>query len=145
MFALAAFLLSLYERGCTKYDNRYAISYLISLLVVFLFPVTLLGFWVKEDIQQTSIHMTPPFPIIVLLIHWVELRLYGKFEAINLPWLYLGTMSSIAVADVVVGYHSFTEFTLYGVGGAGFLDAIFILPIILTIYAYFTNKVSQSK
>jgi hypothetical protein len=143
--ALLAFLRIIIKRESIHQDPRYGYLFLAALIFAIQLPITGIGGLSVSENYINNTKFVSVFPLTALTLNWIELKTKKKWNKISISWIYLGTFSSMAMADFILSYVNFSDFHIYGIGGAGYIDALLITPLISCIFVIAINKAYEKR
>ncbi len=143
VLAFFAFLKIILRPNAVDKEPHHGMLYLISILFALQLPFFGIGGWTKLEDGYQSVHFLSLFPLITILYAWLRFKIKGIPLQFSLAWLYLGSLSSMLFADFWFASNRFDDFTLHGLGGAGFGDGLFITPLFATGCAFIINIATQ--
>lgn len=122
-------------------DFHYPILFLVTVIIVITMTYFKFGWLVKVSDNQKSLHFVSIYPIMVFLYLAISSRLKNiQIKPINVPWMYVGTLSSMLFSDFCFAFHSENiDFRFNNIGGAGIYDALFITPLFVVLCSVAIN------
>ncbi len=102
--------------------------------------------WTQQTDIVNKTQLFAIFPVLIWICHYINRKVTPSLDSeISLSWMFMGTFCTLLFADIAISYNSFENFDIRHIGGAGYADALFIVPIYATLFSALINHAYAQK